>query len=329
MKRLTGLPIIGFLTILSGCYSSGFLEYEGLKPASLAISKSIQSMVVVSRCDLDSSYKIAAFDAGRGADFTRDSVMMKQAVLGCSDVLVESPRFKLFNPVVTRNLSGFYTEPTIKIPWTKIMEISGEPARDAVLCMDYGTVDDTIRSDPDNWFMPYQYIVIVKTHWRLYRLADFQSTDFNYSDTIAFDIDSPTEFLSSVNQGPDFLKDALYQAGVATARRLAPWWTTFRRYYFGSGPQGMQTAAIYLTDGKWKEAAEILRPLTESKTKFLARNATFNMALTCELANNIPAALDWLAKSEKLGVHQLYITEYRAQLAKRKTELENLDLQMK
>ncbi len=329
MTRLTRLPIIGFLTLLSGCYSTTFLEYDGLKPAAIEISKSIGSLVVISKCDLDSTYKTASAAAGRTSDFIRDSSMMKRAVLGCADALAESPRFKIFNPVVTRNLSDLYTSPSMKIPWSNISAIAGDPPHDAVLSMEYGTVADTIKSNPDDWLAQYQYIVIVKTHWRLYRLSDFQSMDFNYSDTIAFSIDSPTEFLSSVNQGPDFLKEAMYEAGTASAHRLAPWWTTFRRYYFGFGPMEFQTAATCLMEGKWKQAAEILRPFTESKTKFVARNASFNMALTCEMANNIPAALEWLSKSEKLGVHSLYISEYREQLAMRKPELERLDSQMK
>ena len=207
MRRVALLPVIGLLTILPGCYSSNLLEYEGLKPANIAISGSVKSLVVVSKCDLDSAYKFTAILAGRLSDFKRDSIMMKQTVLGCSDALLESPRFSLFNPVVTRNLAGQYTNPSEKIPWTKVLEIAGDPPHDAVLSMEYGTIDDTIRSNPaSGWLNPCQFVVSVKTHWRLYRLSDFQTVEFNFADTVAYDIDSPSEFLSSLNMGPDFIK---------------------------------------------------------------------------------------------------------------------------
>lgn len=330
MKPHTRIPVIGLLTLLSGCYAANFVEYEALKPAELAVSKSIKSLVVVSKCDLDTAYKFSAIQEGKLKDFNRDSMMMKQAVLGCADAMVESPRFDIYNPLITRTLTGSYTDTDVRIPWYKVREIAGTKPYDAVLSLEYGSFRDTIKYNADEgWLSGYQYVVVVKSLWRMYRLSDFQVADFAYTDTIAFDIDSPTEFLASLSMGPDFLKSALYEVGGITARRLAPYWTTMRRYYFGFGPMAFQDAAAYLTEGKWQKAADLLRPYTESDKKFIARNASFNMALTCEIANNMSAALEWVATAEKLGVDPLYIKEYRAILKKRKAEVEKLDQQMK
>ncbi|MCX6224446.1 MAG: DUF6340 family protein, partial [Bacteroidia bacterium] len=147
--------------------------------------------------------------------------------------------------------------------------------------------------------------------------------------TIAFDIDSPSGFTSSPNQKLDCIRNAMYEAGVSTARRLAPWWTNFQRYYFALGRKGFLTGAGFLKEGKWLEAAEIWRPFTESKQKRVAAKACFNMSLTCEMANNIPAALEWLKQSEKLGMHPFYINDYEPKLLKRKAESDKLDEQMR
>ncbi len=330
MKAYLRIPVIGLLTVLSGCYAASFIEYDALKPAELVVSRSIKSLVVVSKCDLDTAYKFSAIQDGKLKDFNRDSMMMKQAVTGCADALVESPRFTIYNPVVTRTLTGVYTDPNARIPWYKVREIAGNKPHDAVLSLESGSVQDTVKFNPnEGWLSGYQYVVVVKSLWRLYRLSDFQVADFSYTDTVAYDIDSPTEFLASLSMGQDYRKSALYEAGGLTARRLAPYWTTLRRYYFGFGPMAFQDAAASLTQGNWRKAADLLRPYTESQNKNIVRNATFNMALTCEIADNIPAALEWLAKAEKLGVHPLYINEYRAILILRKAEVEKLDQQMK
>ncbi|MFA5816890.1 MAG: DUF6340 family protein [Bacteroidales bacterium] len=330
MKRFARLPVFAILVLLSGCYSANMLELDGLKPAEVTISASIQSLTVVSRCDLDSAYKVSLESLGRIKDFDRDSIMAKQVVLGCSDALVESPRFDLFNPVVRRILVGDFSDPSRRIPWDIVRIIAGDPQRDAVLSLEIGVITDTIKySLQDEWLSTYQYYVVVKTLWRLYRLTDFQSKEFNFADTVAFDIDSPSEFTSSPDQRLECIRNAMYEAGVQTAKRLAPWWTNFQRYYFAIGPLDFLTGAGYLRDGKWQEAAEIWRPFTESQQKRIAAKACFNMSLTCEMANNIPAALEWLKQSEKLGMHEFYIKDYQSKLEKRKAETDKLDEQMR
>lgn len=330
MKRYARLPVFALLTLLSGCYSTYILEFDALKPAKVDVSPAVRSLVVVARCDLDSTFKSSSISSGKLAYFQRDSLMSKQAVLGCSDALVESPRFDLYYPVVHRTLDGDYTDPDVKIPWDMIRTVSGDPPHDAVLSFEFGSVDDTLKYIlKDGWLNNYQYIVEVKTIWRLYRLNDFQTKDFHFTDTITFDVDFPSEFLSSPDQAIECLKTALYDTGVQTARRLAPWWLGFERYYFPYGPGSFAPGVKFMKEGKWLEAAEIWRTCTESKNKNAAAKACFNMSVACEMANNITAALEWLKKAEKLGMHQSYIKEYETKLVSRKAELEKLDLQMK
>jgi len=330
MTRLARLPVFALLALLPGCYAANLLEMDGLKPAVATISPVIKSLTVVSRCDLDSAYKVSLKSLGRISDFNRDSLLAKQTVLGCSDALLESPRFDLFNPVVSRSLDAGISNSTEEIPWSMVRKIAGEPPKDAVLSLEIGVVRDTLKNRTrDGWYGYWQYSVIVKTFWRLYRLNDFQSTEFNFTDTVTFDVESPAEFSSSPDMKVECILNAMYEAGVLSARRLAPWWTTLQRYYFGMGQSGFATAGGFLQKGKWREAAEIYRPVTESKRKQKAAKACFNMSLTCEMANNIPAALEWLKQSEKLGMNEYYIDDYRPKLILRKSETEKLNGQMK
>lgn len=329
MKWLIRLPAGTLLALLPGCFTANMLEMEGLKPAVVNISSSITSLTVVSRCDLDSTFKASLESAGRIADFTRDSLLSKQVVLGCSDALVESPRFDLFIPVLRRSLDADFSDPATKIPWDMIRAIAGDSPLDAVLSLERADINDTIKKSTQEGWLTYQYVVFVKTIWRLYRLEDFQSAEFNFTDTIDFTIDSPEEFTSSPDQSIERIRIAMYESGVQTARRLAPWWTSFQRYYYGIGPSGFIKGAGFLREGKWNEAAEVYRPYTESGQKNIAAKACFNMSLTCEMANNIPAAFDWLRQSEKLGIPAVFIKDYQAILAKRQVEAEKLDEQMR
>lgn len=330
MKRLARLPVFAVLALLPGCYMSSMLEFDGLQPADTTIPATIKTLTVVSRCDLDSVYKLSLESAGRIADFKRDSQMSKMVVIGCSDALVESPRFNLFNPIVRRSLIGDTSDRSEKIPWDQVRIIAGEPPLDAVLSFEFGSIEETIKQNfQDGWLRNWQYIVYVKTCWRLYRLIDFQSQEFNFTDTVAIDIESPVEFNSSPDQKIDCIRDAMYEAGAQTARRMAPWWSNFQRYYFAFGPLDFLTGAEFLKNGKWREAAESWRPFTESKRKQIAAKACFNMAITSEMANNIPAALEWLKKSEMLGMNDYYVRDYRPKLVKRKAETEKLDQQMR
>lgn len=330
MKRFAWLLVLVIPIVITGCFSANMLEMDALKPGDFTVPVSVKSLAVVSRCDLDSAYKLTLQVSGRRRDFNNDSIMAKQVVLGCSDALLESPRFKLFNPIIHRNLEQDFNTPPAKIPWDAVRVIAGDPPVDGVLALEGGVMRDTVTYRLlDGWFNSWQYRVIVKTFWRMYDLSDFQSKEFSFTDTMAYDIDSPADFTSSPDMKISCVKDAMYESGNQTAKRLAPWWTSFERYYFSTGPLNFLNGAEFLKKAQWQESAEIWRTYTESKHKKIAAKACFNMALTCEMANKIPAAFEWLKKSEELGMHEFYINDYLAKLAKRKVETNKLDLQMR
>jgi hypothetical protein len=329
MKWRLLFMVLGLPVFLHGCYTATLLEFDALEPAEVTLPSGIKTLTVIARCDLDSTYRQTAVISGKLAGFKRDSLMSKQMVVGCSDAMVESPRYTLNNPVLKRTLAGNYHDPDVKLPWDAIRTIAGNPPQDAILSLEYASVDDTIRFHEDDWLGYYQYSVLVKSVWRLYRLDDFQSRDFRFVDTVSFEIPSPNEFLSSPENALECIREAMYESGTRTARRLAPWWTEYRRNFFMVGPMDFLTGATYLREGQWRESAEIWQRFISSKNKVKAGKACFNMAVTSEMAGKPDAALEWLKKAESLGVDGYFIKEYRPKLMKRKAATDKLDSQMK
>jgi hypothetical protein len=329
MKALGRIVLMLMATGLSGCYTASLMEMDILKPADITFPGNVRSLVVVARCDLDSAYKATLLKERQLSRFERDSTMSKQVVLGCSDAILESPRFTINNPVIDRTLGPEFSGASHKIPWDQVVKIAGDPPVDAVLSLEDVLVDDTLKSSVANGWLTYTYQVYVKTFWRFYRIFDFQSKEFNFSDTVSFDIDEVADFMSSSNNRVQLIRDALYDSGARTARRMAPWWSVTNRYYYPFGSGDFVTGAEYLRKGQGAEAAEVFRPLTASKRMMVAAKASFNMALGCELAGNIPAALEWLKKAEDLGIPGYYIMAYRQQLTARLRDSNSLDQQMK
>ncbi len=329
MKWFRFLPIILLSTGLSGCYTASQLEYDALKPAEITISGDVRSITVIARCDLDSTFKQASLKSGNFGGFKRDSLMSKQMVIGCCDALVESPRFTVNNPVLRRSLAGAFKDPDMRIPWDAIRNIAGNPPQDAVLSLEYASVDDTIRFHDDDWLGYYQYYVMVSSMWRLYRLGDFQTKEYRFRDTVSFDIPSPNEFLASPDNALECIKSGMYESGARSARRLAPYWSEYQRNIFVYGPMDFLTGGTLLKEGKWRDAAEVWQKYTVSKNRMRAGKACFNMAVTSEMAGNIPAALEWIKRSENLGIPEYYIKDYQPKLIKRKSEMDKLDSQLK
>jgi hypothetical protein len=244
------------------------------------------------------------------------------------DALIASPRFEVYDPIITRSLVGDYSDGSRLLPWPVIQSVAGIPPIDAVLSLEYSEFKDSVITRSDDGWMYYQLVVYVKTYWRLYRLAQYSVSDYLFSDTLHANIgEDPGIVISSVNRLSIF-KEAMYLAGKNTGRRLAPYWTELERVYFPYGNEEFALASKYMRDGEWKAAAEIWNRYTQVRSKPIAARAGFNMAVTCEMAGNIPLAMEWLNQSEKKGMDSYFITDYRDKLKERLPKTLKLNQQM-
>ena len=313
---------------LPGCYPAFVFEMEGLEPAELTVSGSISTIGVISRLDLDSLRKIEIIHTLKNSMFVQDSSIAKEAVLGCIDELLESPRFEVYDPIVKRNLVGEFSDPGRPLPWASIRQAAGDPPLDAVLSLEHYTYKDTVIASSVEYWVVHTYRLICETHWRLYDLKSLQSRIVVFADTTTIDLGPETRLNQSTVEKVELVKERMYWAGRNTGRRFAPYWTELDRIYFPYGPGDFYRGAKYMRDGNWTEAASVWNQFMEMRNKTVLSKASYNMAVTCELAGDITLAQEWLEKSEQLGMPEYYIRDYSEKLKERAEKLQSLNQQM-
>jgi hypothetical protein len=329
MKRYLRIFYLVPLFFLTGCYPVFKFDMDGLEPAQLNVSQTVSSLTILARADLDSLYKSGRIQSGKKAVFDRDSSIVHEAVNGCKDGLLNSPRFVIYDPVIRRNLVGDFSDADRLLPWKAVQAVAGEPPVDAVLALESVEMKDTVvLRQSDGWIFS-DYRILIKSSWRLYNLKQYTVSNFIFSDTLNNDLGYSPDPTVPSDIKLTLIKQAMYEAGQSTARRLAPYWIELDRIYFPYGSESYAKAADYMEKGNWQKAAEIWSALSKSKNKTLRAKVCFNMAVTCELAGNMPMALVWLKESEKNGMAEYFLTDYRAKLADRIKKNVKLDQQMK
>jgi hypothetical protein len=313
---------------LTGCFTASTFDMEGLQPAEITISPSVSTLSVLARMDLDTVYKTGSVQkAGKNA-FELDSLLAKEAVVGCVDALLESPRYKVFDPVITRSLTGDYTNPGRLIPWPILLSTAGNPPVDGVLALESYFLSDTlILRNEDGWSYIEQQ-TRVNTTWRLYQLDQLASYDFTCKQTLTWDRGSDPEEIKSSRIQKEIFKESMYKTGQEAARKIAPFWSKLYRIYFPFGNEDFTKAASFLREGNWRDAASIWNRYVNSKNRFTSSKARFNMAVAAEMAGNPSLAMDWLKKSAESGMLPYYVEYYGNDLQKRAKIKSTLDNQM-
>lgn len=127
--------------------------------------------------------------------------------------------------------------------------------------------------------------------------------------------------------------DGAEEAAAAFVLYLTPHWDTVSRVIYVFRNSELKNAHKLAKENRWNEAAKLWEKQTENKNRTIAAKAAYNMALASEIAGDMPAALDWLEKSEKAKIfdyqgdmqHKANVAEYIRVLQKRKEAVEKLD----
>ena len=131
--------------------------------------------------------------------------------------------------------------------------------------------------------------------------------------------------------------DAIYNAAEISAEKyaaiLVPHWTNVQRMYYTSGHVELKLTDELVANGQWLEAAKIWKANTTNKNKSIAAKCMFNMALACEMQDDLEAALAWLIDSyyvfeNKNELHAANCMDYLQILGLRKTDLKLLEKQL-
>lgn len=118
--------------------------------------------------------------------------------------------------------------------------------------------------------------------------------------------------------------------GENYARRFTSNWESVNRMFILPPVNDFKLAAGFAENSEWDKAREIWERYTGDKLGKLAITARYNLALACEMQDDIDGALSWLSQALKLGIasrstdEMQNILRYQKILQQRKKEIEKL-----
>ena len=163
------------------------------------------------------------------------------------------------------------------------------------------------------------YDTITRTYSRRETLSDTLAWDKNTLNT--------EQALAELPSTAEAAQFAAAEAGKLYARRLAPYWLTVQRFFFVPSNKDLQQAATHAENSEWSEAMKIWERYAGHNNRKTAAQASFNMALACEVNGEYELSLEWLQYAEKLYPFK-EIAGYRAILQRRLNESANLEKQL-
>ncbi|WP_346854974.1 DUF6340 family protein [uncultured Draconibacterium sp.] len=170
--------------------------------------------------------------------------------------------------------------------------------------------------------------VFVNYYWSAYDLKR-QKLSFHIvkTDTISWSAGEFNEHFAyeDVPQRKDAVLNAANIAGTQTVEYIIPHWKNVERMYYQLENAELKQTKALIINGKWLEAAEIWKANIDNPNQKIAAISMFNMAIACEMNDELDAALDWVVQSyhilgEKDKSHAAICKGYIDLLAQRKQD---------
>jgi len=339
--------IFGITLFLSSCYTASLIEADVLNPAKQSISQDIYRVGVVSRMDLDVKRTAGRIVSKSRKAFERDSMMLKNAVLGLLDGLAESPRFDAYEVEGKRVLSGGQSNLNRELSWTLIDTLAAKDELDLIISLTAANFKDTLllqkgrsTASPDLLRRDSQllkelykqgyseaYIFFPHLYWRLYHVKTREIKKYVQIDTIIH-APGPVKGYPSRATTAQYFYEALGDCGYSYSKIFAPYWTTEERVWYPTGDANFYKAGKLANEGKWLEASVIWQKLAYSENMRIAAKASLNMAVASEMLDKIDIAIVWAERALKLGP-DYYPKQYLTALRERQKLVSLLDDQMK
>ncbi|MEA1875891.1 MAG: DUF6340 family protein [Bacteroidota bacterium] len=323
-----GVILPGLAMILSSCILAYNYQAEILFPAQIDVSPDVENVGVFCRMDLGPNP--SGYFSGNEWEksFKSDSALLKQAILGLEDGLIESPRYSVIETITKRNLPGFLPQPSKNLNWKFLRNIYPDSTGLLIELATASFSDTVIDLNTNDNIVENYYCILSTFFWRLY--------NFNAKEISLYRIQDTT-IIEFRNRGNNFrlqdtrhllrlMNSASYNAGISFASGIAPTWKEINRIYYKSSIPIFHPAEKLVVEGDWKGAAEEWLPFTKSNNKIIASRASFNMAVAAEMTDHFALAIEWLEKSKELG-QKRYVDEYTADLLDRISQKAKLDLQ--
>jgi hypothetical protein len=170
--------------------------------------------------------------------------------------------------------------------------------------------------------------------WTMVYKKDTLSYTYKQGDTLSF---APTDFPADLAENMKIkiaANNSSIFMGQSFCAKIIPTWTPVERMYYTTDNKDMREAEKFALNSDWLKAAEIWNKQTKSQNLLTVAEATYNMALACEMEGKLDAAIDWLVRSSTIlqkrnEIHKMNCQQYIALLTQRKKEIEKLSHQVR
>jgi hypothetical protein len=313
---------------MQSCASYEPIKIQVLKPAQVKVPSEIYKLLLINHgVQKDTLWKFKT----KELETNNDSILTSEYFSGLSEVLQNSPRFEIANPV------PYYIEKIGRrfesLDWLTIDELCKKNNADAALVLENFQLlyPDQLPIRYVNGYLHGVLQIENNSIWKIYEPSNMKvAEDFLLKDTLFWD-----GYGSNYNQIERQLppiQNALLQscnyAGYKYGERIAQTWSTENRYIINCENKDFRNAFILITEYKWEGAVELWKKYTYGKNTRLASYAAYNLAVASEVLDNIDASLEWASKSFFLR-NNVFVEEYIKTLEKRKKEKDLLESQFK
>lgn len=160
-------------------------------------------------------------------------------------------------------------------------------------------------------------------------VANINATDSIYWQEVG---NTMQQVRSRLVSNEEMLRQASDFAGTIPMKMLLPYWETARRYFFTSGNVKMRDGVVYARENHWDQAqalwTEAYNGTSSKKKQFFA---AYNLALACEMQDQIEEACTWANLAVEKAPTPEYLNlakKYQNELDKRKGNLSILKAQL-
>lgn len=208
------------------------------------------------------------------------------------------------------------------------------PEMDLLLFLDLFNLNGTLDFIKDFEF--FEMHVYTSTIWQI---NDFSSDSLSYFmpniDTLTWsgNARSLKEVVSMLPSDEMVILESAEESAIAFGKYMTPHWETVTRMLYVTKNYELKSAYKLALQNRWEEAAQLWEKHAENENPIIAAKATYNLAVACEIAGDISAAINWLTESYQKPIsamqtafeHKANVARYVNVLAKRKLEIEKLD----
>ena len=304
------------LLLLSGCMKSTTLTV--LQPAQFKVPEHIAKIAVVDRSKPSNGWLNVLEGLFTGEAIGQDRESRTQAVLGLTDALQRTPRFRVISTGIEMTGSKAGASLPAPLPWSEVERICADYASDALVTIEsFDSNNSTItrprqskkKNKDGTTTILTDYLAEMRTDvhigWRFYDpkskiIFDEVVTD----DYLKKEASSGTErgAVSNLPSQVSVTRKVAFMVGREYGMRIAPVFVEVRRQYYpkakGFSTQ-MEQATRFAQAGNWDRAAEIwkkMEAIARDNPKAAGR-AAYNMAVVAEVKGNLELALEWAEKS--------------------------------